>query len=69
MAPPVSSDRVLVRVVNEAEEFANGAAICLESGATACLVLGSTHFLLLSDMEEYLRAGYLQLLDGEEEGQ
>jgi GINS complex subunit 1 len=69
MAPPVSSDRVLVRVVNEAKEFADGAAICLESGATACLVLGSTHFLLLSDMEEYLRAGYLQLLDGEEEGQ
>jgi GINS complex subunit 1 len=69
MAPPVSSDRVLVRVVNEAQEFADGAAICLESGATACLVLGSTHFLLLSDMEEYLRAGYLQLLDGEEEGQ
>lgn len=69
MAPPVSSDRVLVRVVNEAEEFADGAAICLDSGATACLVLGSTHFLLLSDMEEYLRAGYLQLLDGEEEGQ
>jgi hypothetical protein len=69
MAPPVSSDRVLVRVCQEADEFANGAAICLDSGATACLVLGSTHFLLLSDMEEYLRAGYLQLLDGEEEGQ
>jgi hypothetical protein len=67
--PPVSSDRVLVRVVHEADEFAMGAAICLESGATACLINGSTHFLLLSDIEEYLRAGYLQLLDGEEEGQ
>jgi GINS complex subunit 1 len=69
MVPPVQNDRVLIRVVTEAEEFAGGDAICLESGATACFVLGSTHFVLLNDVEEYLRAGHVQLLDGEEEGQ
>jgi hypothetical protein len=41
----------------------------LGTGATACLVPVDA-LLLLSDMEEYLRAGYLgKLLDGEEEGQ
>jgi GINS complex subunit 1 len=66
--PPEPADRVLIRVVQAAPEFCGGDAICLPSGATACLVMGSTHFLFWSDVEEYLRAGYLQLLEGEEEG-
>jgi hypothetical protein len=40
--------------------------IVLESGATVNLSTGSTHFLLYSDIEEYIRRGWLELLDGEE---
>jgi hypothetical protein len=40
--------------------------IVLDSGASVVFSPGSTHFLLWDDVEEYVRLGYLQVLEGEE---
>lgn len=64
--PPVAQDRVLVRVVNE-DAFEG--AICLESGAVVVFSQGATHYLMASDVQDYVQAGHLQVLDnGEEDG-
>jgi GINS complex subunit 1 len=65
LMPPAAADRCTVRVVDDTP-FDD--AICLESGATAVFEKGTTHYLLAADVEEYVRAGYLELLDGEEQG-
>jgi len=65
--PPQPADRVQVRVLMVVDEFAAG-PIVLDSGATANFqTAGSLHYLLYSDVEDYLREGHLQLIDGEEE--
>jgi GINS complex subunit 1 len=60
--PPQPSDRVLIRVLTD-----DIGAIVLESGASAVLSQGSTHFLIYTDVEEYIRQGKVQVLNGEEE--
>lgn len=75
--PPSPTDRVQVRVPatdasgnqhkNEQEKEEEDGAIVLESGTVVQLTPGSTHYLLWSDVEDYVRKGRLQILEGEEE--
>jgi GINS complex subunit 1 len=77
-AVPVAADKVLVRVVAPPPgSYSSGAGsdgdppsrcrgIVLDSGASVVLAPGSTHYLLWDDVEEYVRLGYLQVLEGEE---
>lgn len=62
--PPLTIDRVVVRVLDETP-FASGPVV-LESGQTVTFTVGSTHYLLYSDCEAYIRSGALQLLETEE---
>jgi GINS complex subunit 1 len=62
--PPQPNDRVQVRVVNDS---GFEGPIVLESGSTVVLSKGSTHYLLWSDVEEYIRAGSLVIVGGEEQ--
>ena len=64
--PPVNSDGVLVRVVKAPTE---GGAIVLTSGRSVQWITGATHYLPWTDVEEYVRAGNLVLMTGEEEQQ
>jgi len=62
--PPQPFDRCQVRVM-DGSQFEG--PIVLESGQSVVLSKGSTHYLLWSDVEEYVRNGQLQVLNGEEE--
>jgi hypothetical protein len=44
-----------------------GRAIVLDSGTSVVFTRGSTHYLLWDDVEEFVRLGYLQVLEGEEQ--
>jgi len=66
-APPLPQDRVQVRVLRD-DVFGKDRTIALDSGTFVTFSKGSTHFLLFSDVEEYLHQGYLELLEGEEQG-
>ena len=61
--PPLNVDRVLVRVV---EEIGSG-TIVLGSGQAVHFVPGATQYLLWTDVEDWVRAGKLVLMQGEEE--
>lgn len=60
--PPVNSDRVLVRVM----DFDESEPIVLASGQSVSFVNGETLFIKWSDVEQFVRQGKLQLLQGEE---
>jgi hypothetical protein len=59
--PPQPSDRVQIRVLTDI------GPIVLESGASAVLSTNSTHFLQYADVEELIRQGKVQVLNGEED--
>jgi GINS complex subunit 1 len=61
--PPLNVDRVLVRVN---EEIGSG-PIVLGSGQAVHFVPGATQYLLWTDVEDWVRAGKLVLMQGEEE--
>jgi hypothetical protein len=65
--PPLTNDRVLVRVGIMTEQQQQDGPIVLESGQTVHLQTGATHFLLWSDVEDMVRAGILTILGEQEE--
>lgn len=65
VVPPLTVDRVVVRVVDETPF--NSGPVVLESGQTANFTIGSTHYLQYTDCESYVRAGALQMIDTEEQ--
>jgi hypothetical protein len=46
---------------------AGSRGIVLDSGTSVVFTRGSTHYLLWDDVEEFVRLGYLQVLEGEEQ--
>lgn len=66
-------DRVLIRILEDNRQSKEDAieekepTIVLESGATMQWIPGTTHYLLLSDVQDYIRSGKVALLSGEEE--
>jgi GINS complex subunit 1 len=65
--PPLNSDRVLVRVMEENDSMPEQGPIVLPSGQSVQFVRGATHYLWWSDVEDFVRSGKLQVLQGEEQ--